>query len=358
MEQAPVHFGAAGSPLTGWSGGAGLALALPMTQPTRAHEELRQLAAASFKPWSSAKHLKPAAPELIRAGTPGGLPFDVFTTDVVSGCLPPAQICFGNCFAARSAYLGGIDFGRRVPNLLDEAVLERDLSQLPVEQGYVCNGWNSDPSWDWEKIICITQLIRAAGKHPVLISKIFVSPTAEQMRALAASGTEIRTCLSAFDSDRQEQQRFDFMEQYRAAKGLAVAIVMSALFKDPSLRQRQDRLVEGLERRDLPASENSLRVDPGNSVIAAIDVENCRPVPGAPGELWAGRLYPVRVPVPARFCTPFTYRGGIAPFASKNDPAFLAALNVEPIPTHEQVLAESGIPKPRSAGVPKTYRVA
>ena len=113
--------------------------------------DIRLAVGDAFGHYSRHTGLATLAAELIRAGRPGGLSFDSLTTDLFLGCLPATQICYGSCFAARAAFDAGVDFARRVPNVLDEVTFTDDLERLPGDQKYLRNGWNSDPSWDWSQ---------------------------------------------------------------------------------------------------------------------------------------------------------------------------------------------------------------
>ena len=97
-----------------------------ISEPRELTEPLRALQASV----SSSNHneipstpLRAASGEPIRAGRRGGLPFDSLIGDVVTGCLPATTACYGSCFAAFGAFRAGFDFGHRVPNRLDEALL-------------------------------------------------------------------------------------------------------------------------------------------------------------------------------------------------------------------------------------------
>jgi alpha-ketoglutarate-dependent taurine dioxygenase len=315
------------------------------------HSKLKELVAKSYGHYGSDPKLSIPKPQLIRAGKAGGLPFDSLTTDLQLGCLPASQICYGNCFAARGAFQSGFNFGKHVENILDEDVLKSDLKAIPESQAFLRNGWNSDPSWNWEKGLRLAELIHEAGKHTIFITKCFVSPDEDILSGFAALGVELRVSISAFDSEPQLEQRLQTIENYRKQNGVAVPLVMTTKFKDQTLNDRQDKIVQYVVEQDLPASENSLRFDLNSPVVELIDESVCGYVTGT-GDLWCGRLYSDQIlRVPTTTTLPSDYRGLQSPNLSENDPEFLKSLWHEPVRTHAEVKSKPSLNKPSQCGV-------
>ena len=222
---------------------------------------LKRVTAASFG-HLALEALRVPESVLIRAGRAGGLPFDSLSTDVVSGCLPGAHVCFGSCFAASASFASGEQFGKRVDNRFAPDVFSSDLERIPDTQGYVRNGWNSDPSWNWEMATLISMHVRRSNRLPVLLTKCFVPPPKGILEQLAGCLTELRVTISAFDLPRVVQTRLSICENYRAVGGIAIPVVVTTVFKSDVLNRFQDEIVSDLVRRDLPAAENSLRFEP------------------------------------------------------------------------------------------------
>ena len=324
--------------LTGLTGGS-----------DEAAQRLRRLAARAYQPYGKGAKLKIPEGGSIRAGRAGGLPFDSLTTDLMLGCLPAAQVCYGSCFAAKGAFESGYDFGSRVPNVLDEELFRIDLAAIPAAQGYLRNGWNSDASWDWPKAVRLTELIGESGRHTVFITKVFRALPGDLAARLAELGAELRVSVSAFDSKPQLAMRAKAVEQYRGVGGVAVPMIMTAAFRDEVLVRRQDRIVAYFRDRDFPMGENSLRFVPGSPVLDSIDHSACRPTADT-RDLWSGRLFP-DLQVPTLTCVPAGYEGLQSPYLSKNDPEFLMSLWHESVPLHADVLSAAERPKPRQCGV-------
>lgn len=316
--------------------------------------EAARLTAESFRHYDSDRTLTRSTPRVIRAGKAGGLPFDTLTTDLFGGCLPGREVCYGNCFAARAAYAAGIDFGARVPNILDRDVLCADLERLPASQKFLRNGWNSDPSWNWQDAVVLSQWLRESGRLTIFNTKSFTRLEPDTVRSLAAAKAELWVCVSAFDSDAQIEHRIDTIETFREAGGCAVPLVMTTRFSKPELNTKQEQLVQYMTDHDLPAAENSLRFAPTSPVMAILDRNRMRQI-ASTGDFWCGRLYAGVLRVPTTSSLPSGYSGLQSGYLSRNDSGFLDSLFFDPVRTHEEVLASPPLEKPVQAGVPLVH---
>jgi len=320
----------------------------------KADREAARLTAESFRHYDSDSTLTLSTPQVIRAGKTGGLPFDTLTTDLFGGCLPGREVCYGNCFAARAAYAAGIDFGARVPNILDRDVLCADLERLPDSQKFLRNGWNSDPSWNWRDAARLSQWIRESGRLTIFNTKNFTRLQPDTVRSLAAAKAELWVCVSAFDSDAQIEHRIDTIETFREAGGCAVPLVMTTRFTEPELNAKQEQLVQYMTGHDLPAAENSLRFAPTSPVMDILDRMRMRQIASS-GHFWSGRLYAGVLRVPTTSSLPPGYSGLQSGYLSRNDSDFLESLFADPVHTHEEVLASPPLEKPVQAGVPLVH---
>jgi predicted TIM-barrel fold metal-dependent hydrolase len=318
-----------------------------------AHAELTRRVQQSFAKYHKAPWLKVPEPTLIRAGRAGGLPFDSLTSDLQLGCLPAKAICYGSCFAARASFEAGFDFSERVDNILDEAVLRGDLARIHAAQGYLRNGWNSDPSWRWSVAARLAELVRESGRLPIFVTKCFKAPSVADMARLAAAGAELRISISAFDADEQLRQRLSTAAAYRSAGGVVIPLVMTTRFRDAALDRRQDAIVDHVCQADFPGAENSLRIPTSSAVFQALDPEAHRPL--ANGDVWCGRLYPDRLKAPTTTSVPQSYAGLPSARLSEIDEGYLQSLFVDPVRTHAEVLRLPLLQPPRMCGVPLAW---
>ncbi|WP_244967796.1 hypothetical protein [Xenorhabdus budapestensis] len=61
---------------------------------------------------------------------------------------------------------------------------------------------------------------------------------------------EIRVSVSALDTNVQLKQRLDFIENYRNSGGIVIPIVLTAFFKDITLMERQQNIVDWMVKYD------------------------------------------------------------------------------------------------------------
>ena len=219
-------------------------------------------------------------------------------------------------------------------------------------------GWNSDLSWGWndEDALTILELVAEANKHPVVLTKAFTVLRQESMQRMARLGTELRVCVSAFDTDAQLTHRIGSMLRYREQGGLAVPVVMTTRFRDSILNKRQDAIVQHLVDLDLPGAENSIRFDAASPARPALQLSSLGAVAES-NDLWAGRLYADTLLVPTLSSVGSTYEG-VSPYASQNAPDRLRSMFVDPVPTNDELLRSGTAPKPLCAGVPKRWTEA
>jgi hypothetical protein len=312
--------------------------------------QVRSKTAECFSIYDNDPALRPGKPQLIRAGKHGGLPFDSLTSDLIVGCLPAREICYGNCFAARAAFSSGTDFGKRVPNVLDRDTLVEDLDRLPQQQRFLRCGWNSDPSWDWQAALKLAQWIHETGRITIFVTKSFTRVPFALLADFASVRAELRVSVSAFDTDAQLEHRLCLLTSYQAAGGVAVPLMMTAYFNNSDLMERQEKLVHHLLELDLPTAENSLRFDSASPMLSLLDISQMRPVLSS-NDLWSGRLFPQLLRVPTTTSIPSTYEGLQSGSLSRNSSHFLKALFCDPVHTHEEVLAGPLLDKPMQCGV-------
>ncbi|PHM67623.1 hypothetical protein Xsto_00186 [Xenorhabdus stockiae] len=319
---------------------------------------IKQLVKDSNRGYTQNAVLKPAKAMLIRAGITGGLPFDSLTSDVVTGCLPENMACYGMCFAAISSWRNGIDFGKRVDNYLDEDIFNSDLRSLPDTQKYIRCGWNSDPSWNWSLSTRIAELARDANLLMIFITKAFRSIHDNIMQRLVAVRAEMRVSVSALDTNEQLKKRLEFIEQYRNAGGITVPIVLTGFFKDITLMERQENIVNWMVKHDYPAAENSLRFPYDAKISELIDQRMTRPLEKG-DEFWSGRLYPDKLIFPTTTTIPENYQGINNSHLSNLKLDDINKLFIDPVKTNQEVISSSSpLASPKMCGVSDTRRCA
>ncbi|WP_255430589.1 hypothetical protein [Xenorhabdus sp. TS4] len=321
-------------------------------------KSITQLVRNSNRKYTQGRELSPAEPMLIRAGIAGDLPFNSLTTDVVTGCLPESMACYGMCFSAISSWENGIDFGKRINNHLDEDIFSCDLKALPDSQKYIRCGWNSDPSWNWLLSTRMAELAREEGLLMIFITKSFKKMTDEVAQRLVAVKAEMRVSVSALDTNEQLQKRLDFIAYYRNTGGIVIPIVLTAFFKDITLMERQQNIVDWMVIHDYPAAENSLRFPDSAKISEVVEPSMVRPLDKG-DQFWSGRLYPDQLIFPTTTTVPEDYQGINSSYLSKLDIDEIHQLFLDPVKTHQEVM-QSNLPlsSPKMCGVSDMHRRA
>lgn len=289
----------------------------------------------------------------IRVGMAGGLPNNSITSDIVSGCLSVKQACYGTCFAAKAFWGQGIDFGVRIENTINHSLIEKDLEELPASQKHLRNGWNSDPSWNWEKALELTKIINKKNILTIFISKAFNKIKKETLYGLIANNAEMRISLSALDNNTQLKNRLQFIIDYRNAGGVAIPVIMSSCYNNRELNERQEHMVNWVLDNDFPAAENSLRFPLNAPIASLVDLTETRHIYRS-NDVWSGRLYADRLLFPTTTSMPDDYHGLPSAYASKIDKHKLPPLFVDPVKTHAEVMSDlTGFLPPLKSGVPE-----
>ncbi|APD49709.1 hypothetical protein [Francisella hispaniensis] len=295
--------------------------------------------------------LKPYSSTKIRAGIAGGLPFNSLVSDVSMGCLPKSSACYGMCFAAKSSWQKGFDFGKKITNIIDEDLLKKDLLRLPKNQKYLRCGWNSDPSWNWLLSYKIANILRKNDLLTIFITKAFTKVPDILLKYIALTKAEMRVSLSALDTNAQLEHRLKFIERYRELGGIIIPILLTASFKEDELITRQNNIVEWLVQNDFPAAENSLRFPKDSFMLKFIDHSKVKTMSDE-SSLWSGRLYPKKLVFPTTTSIPPEYTGINSSFLSELDLDYINKLFIDPVRTHKEVLqSKQSLSSPKMCGV-------
>jgi hypothetical protein len=285
-------------------------------------------------------HLKEAETEYIRAGIAGGLPWDVQVSDGTIGCMPLNNVCYGQCFAAHLANKQGVDFGKRVERILNEDLLRRDLRKMP-DQKWLRYGWNSDPSWNWDKAIRVGEIAKEFGKLTVYNTKFRIKPSQKQLRSLLGLEAEIRLSVSAMDNQEDFDYRFGILREYRDMGGAVACTVITSKYRYPELNQRQEELIQYLWKNDIPSGEMPFRASskPGTGNLMA---KNALRVPGSTDK-WFGRLFPEKLFLPVLASISPHYNGLKTNSLAKLDRGYIKSITQDEIPTYQELLSGKGI---------------
>lgn len=200
----------------------------------------------------------------IRCGTHGGLPFETLMTDILSGCLPINNVCYGNCTACDFWVNKGYNFGNRTKNYFDKDIFINDVKNLPKNVKWLRQGWISDCSFSeesWRLVSDISEILAHYSISLLIITKVHRLPSPEILKKLAKNNAEIRVSLSAFDTKTEHKRRFKFLKTYKKLGGKAIPYVMTALFNNKLLTKNQKIIINKIIKGDYLAAEHPLRIN-------------------------------------------------------------------------------------------------
>ena len=178
-------------------------------------------------------------------------------------------------------------------NNFDEKEFRSSIEQLPREQRWLRQGWVSDCSLSkkaWDVLADASDILAEYNIRLVIISKVFTDPSEAVMQRLAKNKAELRVSISAIDTKREIEKRFDSLEAYRQAGGMAVPYLMSFKFADHALKNNQELIVEKVVADDYVAAEHPLRLSNDNIGLESAETDR-HYHPKFADQTWFGRLY-------------------------------------------------------------------
>ncbi|MCY4178657.1 MAG: hypothetical protein OXD32_09240 [Endozoicomonadaceae bacterium] len=162
---------------------------------------------------------------------------------------------------------------------------------------------------------------------------------------------EMRVSISALDTNNQLEQRLNFIENYRMLGGIVIPVLLTAIFKDIRLMNRQNNIVNWLVQKDFPAAENSLRIPEYSYVANIIDKSKTRFMEGQK-DFWSGRLYTDKLVFPTATSVPDNYRGIRSGYLSQLNTSSIDRLFFDEVKIHQEIMHKKEFFRsPRMCGV-------
>lgn len=167
----------------------------------------------------------------------------VCDVDTVKGCAAGMarhpRGCYGDCYAARTARMYGIDFTqsisrRPVPGYLNPVL--RTVASQPARWYRI--GVAGDPSHDWANTVQVCELLRPTHKVPVIVTKHWTRATDNQLARLATCGAVFNTSVSGMDSDHDLSHRLGELKRVADHGMRSVCRVVTCNFGRSSFASR------------------------------------------------------------------------------------------------------------------------
>lgn len=207
----------------------------------------------------------------------------VLDVDTVKGCEDgmteyPDGGCYGECYAAKTAKLYGIDFTKSVSRRPYKSVfLDVFFAVKKFRANWYRIGTAGDPSFDWENTVDVCEKLKPTSKHPVIITKHWTEATDDQLSRLKNCGAVINTSTSGFDTDAEIKHRVNQIGRVNAAGMRSVNRIVSCEFGDTEwgrvASEKQDYLFSIGPTIDNPlrASKTSKRVLSGDVIVQRVN---------------------------------------------------------------------------------------
>jgi hypothetical protein len=149
-------------------------------------------------------------------------------------------------------------FGIPVPQILREDLLRHDLEEC--EEGWVRIGVNGEPSCDWDLTIRTAEICREAGKDVVILTRLAVPPTEEQLRRLAATGTRLSVTIWGLDPESVWRPRLEVARRYIETGGHAIVRLVTFAFRNQTDTENQEAIVRATREIGAVLVEQPARV--------------------------------------------------------------------------------------------------
>lgn len=202
----------------------------------------------------------------------------VLDVDTVKGCTIgmnayPIGGCYGECYAAKTAHLYGIDFATSVTRKLMPFDWRSVFCTVRDHPGsWYRIGTAGDPSHDWDNTLDVCEQLQGTGKIPVIITKHWEALSDDDLARLNKLGAVVNTSTSGLDSDAESKYRVRQIERLRDAGIRAINRVVTCDFGATEWGQ------ERKEKQDYllsigPVIDNPLRASKQNQRVIDGDIK-------------------------------------------------------------------------------------
>jgi hypothetical protein len=150
--------------------------------------------------------------------------------------------CFGICYSAEAMKRYHVLFGIPVPQILRGDLLRRDLARCG--ESWVRVGVNGEPSCDWDLTIRVAGICREAGKDVVILTRLAVPPTEEQLRRLVGTGACLSVTVWGLDPESVWRPRLEAARRYIEVGGRAIVRLVTFAFGNQADAENQERIAQ------------------------------------------------------------------------------------------------------------------
>jgi hypothetical protein len=201
----------------------------------------------------------------------------VLDVDTVKGCTLgmrayPDDGCYGECYAAKTAALYGIDFSISVSRRLrtwNRASVFCTVRDHPSNWYRI--GTAGEPCHDWDNTVEVCEALQGTGKTPVIITKHWIPLSDDHIRRFNYVCAVFNTSVSGLDSGAQIKHRVVQMARLADGGVRSITRVVTCDFGT------SEWATEAKEKQDYlmtlsPIIDNPLRARKSNPLVVSGDI--------------------------------------------------------------------------------------
>jgi len=202
----------------------------------------------------------------------------VLDVDTVKGCTYgmaayPDGGCYGECYAAKTAALYGIDFTKSVSR---KFMGREHCATIRRVMGHYDTAWYrvgtaGDPSHDWDNTITVCKALWWSKKIPVIVTKHWLTLSDGQIEWLRKLKAVVNTSTSGLDTTAEIKHRVGQLERLRVAGIKSVNRVVTCQFGSSQWAREQQEKQDYLLSLT-PIIDNPLRARKTNSRVVCGDI--------------------------------------------------------------------------------------
>lgn len=182
----------------------------------------------------------------------------IWDLDVSKGCSSGMAYhengCYGECYAAKTAKIYGIDFSKTVLRDFKNLKHQRQIVAMinKIDMPFIRIGCSGDPSENWDHTLSILDKIKTCNKEIVIITKHWNILTNKQLIELGKYNVCVNTSVSAIDTKEQLDKcinQYNILKKFCKSflrivsidfntdtiEGLSYSIIQNSLFKNENI---------------------------------------------------------------------------------------------------------------------------
>jgi hypothetical protein len=203
----------------------------------------------------------------------------VLDVDTVKGCSSglcayPDGGCYGECYAAKTAKLYGIDFTKSISRKPSRRhFVDTFYTVKNHSASWYRIGTAGDPCHDWGNTLTVCEMLKDTGKTPVIITKHWTTISDSQLERFLSINAVFNTSVSGMDTEDELKHRISQIKRIKQAGGKSICRIVSCQYGEShwarECKQKQDYLfnLHPVIDNPLRCGKNNVHVLDGDIII-------------------------------------------------------------------------------------------